>query len=71
MCYVKSIFVSMPPPVPGPPSPTCASREQRHMDDQRFERELKHKESLQKQADKGGSKEAEQVTWDNTRFQYL
>lgn len=38
---------------------TCCS--QRHMDDKRFERELKHKEVLQKQADHGASKDAEQV----------
>lgn len=31
------------------------------MDDKRFERELKHKEVLQKQAETGVSKEAEQV----------
>ena len=31
------------------------------MDDNRFERELKHKEVLQKQADHGASKDAEQV----------
>ncbi|CAM9221104.1 unnamed protein product [Pylaiella littoralis] len=34
---------------------------QRHMDDKRFERELKHKEVLQKQADEGASKESEQA----------
>lgn len=34
---------------------------QRHMDDKRFERELKHKEVLQKQADQGASKESEQA----------
>lgn len=33
------------------------------MDDKRFERELKHKEVLQKQADQGASKDAEQVTF--------
>lgn len=31
------------------------------MDDKRFERELKHKEVLQKQADQGASKESEQA----------
>lgn len=31
------------------------------MDDKRFERELKHKEVLQKQADHGASKESEQA----------
>ncbi|CAM9375750.1 unnamed protein product [Ectocarpus sp. 4 AP-2014] len=34
---------------------------ERHMDDKRFERELKHKEVLQKQADQGASKESEQA----------
>ncbi|CAM9967392.1 unnamed protein product [Scytosiphon promiscuus] len=34
---------------------------ERHMDDKRFERELKHKEVLQKQADHGASKESEQA----------